>query len=255
MSRIRNGRDWLRPVLRDRSFWLGLGGLVAGLALITLLINFAAMPLWTRHGAEVTVPNLTELTGPEAQATLRRAGLQAERRAQPYNPSIEADIVVEQVPEASSTVKPGRRVYFYLNESPKELVEMPDLRSLSEGQARPRVDDLGLVLQQVITDTLRTPYANTVTRQLPSAGKEVPKGTRVTLWISPGPSDEEVRVPDVTGLPPESARRRLREAGFYVNSPRATGERVLWQDPEGGHMQHGGEEVFIHTTPRVQRDP
>ena len=237
-------------MFKDRAFWIGLLGIAVGLVAFVLLLNFAMMPLWTRHDAAVTVPDVSGLSAVEAEATLERAGLNAAPDRQPYNPNVEADVVMEQSPEPGTQVKPGRRIYFYVNESPKQLVLVPDVVSLSEGVARPRITEAELVVATTEIDSVRTPYENTVTRQVPKAGSQVRKGTRMTLWLSPGIGTRRVRVPDVTGRSPDEARSRLRQAGLWVDSPRATGGEVLWQDPDRGETLKEGEEVRIYTTPR-----
>ena len=244
-------RPGLLGVLTDRAFWLGLVGIAVGVVTFLLLLNFAIMPLWTRHSAAVDVPDVRELQAIDAERALRDAGLEGEVREQPYNPNLASDVVVDQNPLPGTQVKPGRRIYFYVNASPKELVEMPEVTSLSEGVARPKISELGLTVSRVEIDSVRTPYENTVTRQTPVAGRRVPVGTRVTLWLSPGVGTEQAAVPDVTGLTPREARDRIRAAGLWVDSPRATGERVLWQEPERGARLKEGEEVRIHTTSRA----
>ena len=241
-----------RSVFKERAFWIGLLGIVGGLLAFAVLFNYAVMPIWTRHDASVSVPDVQGHSASEAESILRRAGLEADYKKSPFNPNLDPDTVVEQVPQAGANAKPGRRVYIYVNESPKALVAVPDVVTLSEGVARPKIRDARLVVGRVEMDSARTPYENTVTRQSPVAGRQVPEGTQITLWISPGVGTERARVPDVTGLTPTEAREQLRKAGFYVDSPRATGERVLWQEPEQGTTLREGEEVRIHTTPRTR---
>ena len=49
---------------------------------------------------------------------------------------------------------------------------------------------------------------DTVFDQVPGAGTQADKGSTVTLFVSNGPST--VKVPDVVGLVPEDARRRMK---------------------------------------------
>ena len=238
--------DAPRSILTDRTLWIGLFGILFGLVVGVLLFNYAVMPIWTRHDASVSVPNLHDMSAGEAERALVLAGLDAEMREQPFNSNLQADIVVEQSPSAETLVKPGRRIYYYVNSSPKELVVMPDVMTLSEGAARPEIDKAGLEVGRVELDSVRTPYENTVTRQLPAAGRRVPRGTEVRLWLSRGvDTSRKVAVPDVVGMTPAAARARLRDAGLFVASPRATGGRVTSQDPARGTQVNPGKEVVI----------
>ena len=244
----RSDRGGILSVLGDRAFWLGLVVIVVGLIVFALLFNSAVMPIWTRHDAAVQVPDVKELTPEDAQSALLLAGLDWEEQEQPYNPNVPADVVVDQSPSAGTTVKPGRRIYYYVNVSPKQLVVVPRVVSLSEGKAREDVGDRGLVVDRVEMDTLRTPYENTVTRQEPAADSRVPVGTRVMLWISPGvESGRQVTVPNVTGMLVEEARAAISEAELWVDSPRAVEGEVTRQEPARGERLSPGQEVRIYT--------
>ena len=241
-------RGGFLSVLRDRALWLGLLAIAAGLLVFALLFNSAVMPIWTRHEAAVQVPDVKEMTPDDAQNTLLLAGLDWEEQEQPYNPNVPADVVVDQSPASGTTVKPGRRIYYYVNVSPKQLAVVPSVVSLSEGKAREDVGDRGLVVDRVEMDTVRTPYENTVTRQMPLADSRVPVGTRVTLWISPGvESGREVTVPNVVGMTTDEARVAIRGAELWVDSPRATSGTVTRQDPAKGDRVNPGQEVRIYT--------
>ena len=247
-SKLRDGMRWIRPVLTGRPFWVAMLGLAASFVLFMLLLNFAIMPLWTRHDAAINVPEVRRLPAREAASVLERAGLRAELREQPYNPNVDADVVVDQTPLPNTSVKPGRRIYYYVNVAPREMVRVPNVVSMSEGRAKPALTDADLLVGDVRIDTLHNPYEGTVTRQTPQAGHAVPKGTRVTLWLSPGLGREQIRVPDVTGLSPGEARRVLRDVDLWVESPEARSDTVRWQEPRGGTQIRAGSEVRIHTT-------
>lgn len=246
MARTESGG--IRALLTDRAFWLGLVAIATGLVVFALLFNFAVMPIWTRHDATVSVPDVKDMTPDDAESTLRLAGLEGSFDEQPYNPNLDPDIVVDQSPAAGATVKPGRRVYYYVNVQPKGLVAVPRVVSFSEGKAREDIGDRGLVVARVEMDSVRTPYENTVTRQNPAEGQQVPVGTRVTLWISPGiDNTREVRVPDVVGRTVDEARRMIRDADLWVDSPRAQSGVVSRQEPDRGETLNPGEEVRIYT--------
>ena len=244
----RSDNDGISALLTDRAFLFGLAAIAGGLVVFALLFNYAVMPIWTRHEATVSVPDVREMDPGDAEGTLRLAGLEGVYDEQPYNPNISPDIVVDQSPAAGETVKPGRRIYYYVNAQPKDLVAVPQVATMAEGKAREEIGDAELVVGRVDTDTVRTPYENTVTRQQPESGRQVPVGTRVMLWLSPGVDNtREVRVPDVVGLPVGDARQRIRGAELWVDSPRAESGEVTGQDPDRGEMLHPGEEVRIYT--------
>jgi hypothetical protein len=85
------------------------------------------------------------------------------------------------------------------------------------------------------------------------AGTYLPKGTKIDLTVGNGTDNEEVEVPDVTGLSLEEARTRLAEAGLAIGSVRPdpnSSERsgtVVKQNPSGnsGRVLKAGEEVSL----------
>lgn len=233
--------------MADRAFWLGLGAIGFGLVLFALLFNFAVMPIWTRHDAAVEVPDVREMTPDDAQSALLLSGLDWEEQPQPFNPNITPDVVVDQSPAAGTTVKPGRRVYYYVNASPQGLVVVPRVEGYAQGTARAAVEDKGLVVDQVLTDSLRTPEAGTVTRQRPQGESQVPAGTRVTLWISPGiDTSREVAVPDVVALPVAEAREAIRAVGLYVDTSQELNGVVARQEPNRGERLNPGMQVRLY---------
>ena len=249
-----DSHDSPRSILLDRALWTGILGILVGLVVSVLLFNYAVMPIWTRHDASVSVPDVRQMAPGEAERALVLAGFDAEMGEQPFNPNVAADLVVDQSPSADARVKPGRRVIYYVNASPKELVAMPDVTTLSEGAARPQIEDVGLDVWRVEFDSVRTPYENTVTRQLPAPGRRIPRGTRVQLWLSRGvDKSRQVTVPDVLGMTPSAARLAIRQAGLYADSPRATGIEVTSQDPERGTKANPGQEVVIQSAGRARQ--
>ncbi len=241
-------RTGIAALLTDRAFWIGLIAIASGLVIFALLFNSAVMPLWTRHDAAIEVPDVKQMSPDDAQSALRVAGLEGEYGEQPYNPNVPADVVVDQSPASGTTVKPGRRIYYYVNVSPKELVVVPEVVSLSESKAREDIADRTLVVDRVEMDSVRTPYENTVTRQSPASGSSVPVGTRVTLWISLGVDNgRDVRVPNVVGSTVDDARRQIREVELWVDSPRAESGEVTRQEPAAGERLNPGQEVRIYT--------
>jgi beta-lactam-binding protein with PASTA domain len=210
-------------------------------------MNYVAMPIYTRHSAGVAVPNVLGMSADEAQTALARQDLRAQIQEQPFNPNNPRDRVVEQNPAAETAVKPGRRVYVYVNASPRDFVRVPDIRTRDEGVARAELQAAGLQILDVREDTVYTPFEGTVSRQAPPAGSSVPEGSGITLWISPGLGDEMVSIPDVLGMTPSEARAALRAAGLFVESPGATGDSVARQDPEPNLRRRKGTEVSIFT--------
>jgi beta-lactam-binding protein with PASTA domain len=206
---------------------LALFGAFAGLF---LLMNYIVMPIYTRQGAAVTVPEVRQLPFDQAYNLVEDRDLRPERRDQPFNPSLPRDVVIDQNPPPNASVKPGRRIYLYVNSGAQRVVTMPDVLTLSQNLARSTLADAGLTEVRVREDDAPSPYEGTVTRQDPEPGETARAESIITLWVSPGLGAGNVTVPDVLGLAPVDARRELAESGVWVDPTRSvggTGTRVF----------------------------
>jgi beta-lactam-binding protein with PASTA domain len=222
---------------------------LAGLVGLYFLINSVLMPIYTRQNVEVTVPEVRELTFEEASRLVEGRRLQAERRDQPFNPAFPRDVVLDQNPSANASVKPGRRVYLYVNSGTERTVSMPELRTLTEGVARAELSDLGLTDIEVRTDESPSPFAGTVTRQAPDAGESIRTSESVTLWLSPGPGDALVTVPDVRGMSYDAAAEAIVGAGLWVDPTRSVSGTITRQEPSAGGDARIGSEVRLSSVP------
>ena len=240
--------------LSTRQFAGGVILLVGALALLYLTFNHLLMPTYTRQDAQVTVPEVRELPIDQAIQLIEGRRLRAERREQPFNPSFPRDAIVDQNPSPNATVKPGRRIYLYVNSGTERSVAMPEVRTLTESVARSELADLGLVQVSLRQDERPSPFPGTVTRQEPAAGTTIRTSESVSLWISPGLGDGVLEVPDVRGLSAEDATARLAAVDLWVDPTRPVSGTVTRQEPSAGSSARPGSEVRLSSVP-VEEDP
>lgn len=248
-ARFTRSARWLRPVVTHRYLWLGLLALVGALVGLYLVMNHVVMPAYTRQGVTVTVPEVRELPFEQARAMIEDRDLQPERRDQPFNPSLPRDVVVDQNPQPNTSVKPGRRIYLYVNSGARRIVTVPDVRNETQMNAEATLARVGLTSVEVRQDEAPSPNEGTVTKQSPDPGQTTGAESRVTLWVSPGLGDETVMVPDVRGLAPVDARRALTETGLWVDPTRSVGGTITRQEPDAGDEVREGTEVRIYSEP------
>ncbi len=254
-SRMAGAWRWFKPVATSRYLWLGMLAVVGALIGLFLLMNYVVMPIYTRQGTAVTVPEVRQLPFEQARNLVEDRDLKPERREQPFNPSLPRDVVIDQNPSPSASVKPGRRIYLYVNSTEQRVATVPDVLTLSQNLARSRMAEAGLTNIEVEEDETHSPYEGTITRQDPEPGKTAKVEAPVTLWVSPGLGSGEVTVPDVRGLAPVDARRELTEAGVWVDPTRSVGGTVTRQDPASGGDVRRGTEVRIYSDPLDEITP
>ena len=214
-----------------------------------------------KHGQNVTifvssgrqgVPDVTGLPLDQAQKRLTDAGLKSEvTRVASLR---QKGVVVDQSPVAGVTVASGTTVRLNVSSGAKPVV-VPQVVGQTQGAAVNALTAAGL--KPVLQNVGSAKPAGTVVAQKPAAGKEVDKGSKVTLNVSTGtPSTTtttttatttvgttttatgNVSVPRVTGLAAAPALRslnvrRLFATIVYQQSSQPAG-RVLKQSPAAG---------------------
>ena len=92
-------------------------------AFLGLWIIYVATALFTRHGEEQVVPKVENMSYTKAVELLHSYGLNVEIRDSLFRDDVKPGFVIEQFPKANSVVKPGRKVFLYINAvHPKEVI-------------------------------------------------------------------------------------------------------------------------------------
>jgi len=224
---------------------------VAGLVLVLMMGFFVGAFLsfgkfWST--AEVEVPDVTG-----KQMTLAKQILEDKRLRvkvdEEFNAEVPAGMVISQDPEGGARVKEERTITIKVSKG-GENIEMPDVRGLKQADAIAKIEKMGLKVGRVSERTSDEEEAGVVIASDPRAGTRVTKGETVDLVISKGKKEKKASVPDVTGLPLESARKTLTSAGFKVGSVEKKASKqaagtVISQSPSGGAEALSGESIHL----------
>lgn len=119
---------------------------IAGLGIVYL--SFA---IFTRHGQSCVVPGVEKMSYTQAIEILHSKGFKVDIRDSLYKDDEKPGFVIEQFPKSNSIVKPGRKIFLYINAvHPKEVIIDEDnnpredaLRSTSFRQGKARLEELG----------------------------------------------------------------------------------------------------------------
>ena len=206
---------------------------------------------------QVAVPNLVGHNESFARNALRAAGLVAAvARVASEEPE---GTVVAQDPSAGERVERGTSVRVNVSRGPPATtraatVSVPDVVGLDEAAARRELRAQGLVAS-VVRIRSQEPEGQVVA-QLPRAGAEVRRGSRVRINVSEGPSPTTapptVSVPDLVGLDEGQARSRLRAQGLLASVVRVESQepegQVVAQLPRPGTQARRGSRVRINVS-------
>jgi serine/threonine-protein kinase len=127
--------------------------------------------------APVQIPHVEGHSVSSATSQLQSLGLKVGRR-ELFSDKVPFGQVMHVVPKPGSTLHRGDSVTLYVSKGP-ETFPMPDVKGLSPGAAKSRLESLGLHVTESIAPNSN---ASSVIGQNPSAGSTVRAGSQVTIF-------------------------------------------------------------------------
>lgn len=120
-------------------------------AFIGIWIVFLSLNIFTRHSESRKVPDVENMSYTRALQTLHENGFRTDIRDSVYNEDVTPGYVIEQFPKPNSNVKPGRKVFLYINAvHPREVIIDADnsgfgeaLKGYSQRQGLAKLEELG----------------------------------------------------------------------------------------------------------------
>ena len=125
--------------------------IIIAVAILGLCIAYMSLAVFTKHGQYESVPSVENMSYSQAIDKLHDCGFRTEIRDSIYRDDVRPGYVVEQFPKSGSEVKPGRKIFLYINAvHPKEVIIDEDdnpredaLKSFSLRQGMARLEELG----------------------------------------------------------------------------------------------------------------
>lgn len=170
--------------------------IIVVVAAIGLWISYISIALFTKHGQKDIVPKVENMSYTEAIKKLHAAGFKIDIRDSLYREDIKPGYVIEQFPKAKSVVKPGRKIFLYINAVNPKQVEIDGgpnhnedaLKGVSLRQGISRLEELGFKNIQIIkvlgeTDRIVKVLSNGRTVK---KGDKVPVNSRIIIEVYDG---------------------------------------------------------------------
>ncbi|RZJ77551.1 MAG: PASTA domain-containing protein [Flavobacterium sp.] len=179
-----------------------------------LLIAFFSLRYYTKHGEGLSVPELKGLSLAQAVTKLEDLGLRYEIDSV-YIMDKPPGIVTDQDPDANTFVKGNRTIYLTINTAQAPNVKFPDIENKSLREAKALLESYRLKLgdttykADVARDVVLEAYFG---GQLIKAGEVLPTGSTINVTLGDGRGNEEVELPNLTGLTIDEAKFSLRGA-------------------------------------------
>lgn len=170
-----------------------------------------------QKAATVTVPDLTNMTEPEAQNALTKAGLKYKAGTAQNSDTVDTGKVISQTPTANSTVDSGSTVTYILSTG-KKSVDVPNVLNESEGQAKTALNNKGLQVNTTYKNSDSVSEGNVISQD-PAGGSSVSSGSTVNIVISLGPTEvTTTTVPNLVGLTLDQVKSALSSANLVLGS-------------------------------------
>ncbi|WP_461790743.1 PASTA domain-containing protein [Pedobacter sp.] len=185
-----------------------------------LLIAFFSLRYYTKHGEGLKVPNLKGLKIEDAVSKLEGLGLRYEIDSV-YIMDQPPGIVTDQDPDPETFVKDNRTVYLTINTNNAPNVRFPDVETKSLREAKSIIESYGLKLGDTTykPDVARDVVLEALFGGQPiKAGESLPKGSRINFVLGDGRGNEEVELPNLTGLTIDEAKFSLKGSMLTIGT-------------------------------------
>ncbi|NPA37514.1 MAG: PASTA domain-containing protein [Chlorobi bacterium] len=196
-------------------------GYIAAVTALLLLVVFIGLNIYTHHGEEKPVPDLTGLTQEQFSEILKRNELRYKIIDSVHISEQLPGVVVDQTPGVGENVKRNRTIFITINAYTPEKVQMPNVVESSLRDAKVTLESYGLKTGKIIY--VPSEYTNLVMGQM-FEGKPIEKGTmiikgsKIDLLIGKGLSDKKTNVPDLTGMNVEKAEQTCLNTSLNIGA-------------------------------------
>ena len=228
-------------------FWgigSGLTVVVVGLVVWALTIGFSGFN-FNPSQSGISVSDVTGQTFEQGQIALQDEKLLVQKKYE-VSETVPAGVIIRTDPPAGQKVSPNTLITVYVSQG-KNTVTIPDLKGMSEQEAKDALTALGLTLGEITQVTSASVELGKVVDTNPLTGQTATAGTAVNLLISNG----KVMIPNVLNLDFNAAKAQLESAqiGYIVEktSPAVceggaapVGTVVLAQSIPAGLANSGG---------------
>ena len=166
-----------------------------------------------------------------------------------FDDEIEEGKVINQSPESGDQVKEGTEIALTVSLGPK-TDEMPKLK----GQLKSNAEKLLKLLDLNLTILFDEEYSDDieegrVTRTDPDEGATLEDGQSVTVYISKGPEEKPVKVPNLIGMTEKAAIAALNDAKLDYSIERknddAEAGKVIGQSVDAGEEVDEGTKITL----------
>ena len=196
-----------------------------------------------------TVPYVEGLELVKVKSQLQELGLLVEV-VEEHSDTVEAGYIISQDLEPGTVIEEETKITLKVSAG-LEKVTVPDVANKSANEASTLLQQSGFIVVQS-TEYSETVEKGKVTRTNPQAGSEAVKGETITMFVSDGPEDTTVEVPNLSGCTIAQAQKKLAAVGLeladdvgYVYDDVIAKDKVVSQSHTAGTKVDKGTKVAV----------
>ncbi|MDI9356867.1 MAG: PASTA domain-containing protein [Chitinophagaceae bacterium] len=223
-------------------------GIILGISMTILLVYFLLyLPIHTKHGETITVPDLKGVSMEDLEDILGKRKLRYEiTKDSSFSSEYPPFVVLTQVPPAFSFVKENRKIYVSLNAKMPPLVKMPNLIDGSLKNAQMVLKSYDIILGEIeyVPDLAQNSVKEQFYKNKPiSPGTLLPKGSSIDLQVGDGMGNQQLLTPDIIGMNYEEAEILILGSNLKIGEIHTHSKGTITKI-----MRQGGVEKTITET-------
>ncbi len=195
-------------------------GIIIFIIIITIIgFFYIYLPLVTKHGESITVPDLEGMSMEEAQTFLTKRNLRLEVFDSTFIPGIEPMTIISQNPSPMVNVKENRKIYITVTPRYAPKVLFPDVIDISFQMVEKILRNNGLVLGKIQyrPDLAQNAVLETLLNGIRiKPGDSVYKGSTIDIVVGDGRGSDRFLVPKLEGLSLEDAEYIILGSGLQI---------------------------------------
>lgn len=236
-----------------------IGGITSAVAIFALVFIFITLFGSCGQGSskDIEVPDLVGMKLSDVQGNPEYKFIFKIESV--YDSSKPEGIIIDQDPQPNTKkVKEGGTISLKVNSS-GVLVEVPEVKGATEEVAKAKLSNAGLKCETLMVMDDET-AAGIVYGSDPQEGSKVTMDSTVRLYVSKGPAEHKINMPDVINKSLSTARSELATAGLsisenisYEASDKAK-DIIISSDPLPGVKIESGSAVKLTVSSGIKKE-
>ncbi|MBQ7288255.1 MAG: protein kinase [Clostridia bacterium] len=192
-----------------------LAGVASALVLVLAILAVLFLPkLFSGSSSSFACPNLVGKKYDDLTTSEEYQGLNI-KVDQIHSSEVEAGYIMDQDPKAGRNIKPSQTITITVSLGAKQ-VTVPDVYEIPEAEAVSTLKANNFKVDKTIEITDEFIAKGSVVKTEPARNTNVPEGTAIILYISSGAEVKMGKIPSLTGLSVDVAKRDIEQNGFKV---------------------------------------